>query len=174
MNCEDFEMLMADALGEELSPDDRPTFEDHLSECERCRREYESARATVTTLRNLPGARGVSVHREGSRLVIEDPSWASRGAPAAARQGSPAHRLAGNVFRYAAGLLIAFIGGYGLHAAITAADAARRGREVALIAGNEQPDEGKSLQSVFASDYARNSGRSDLAKCLLAMSHTRH
>jgi anti-sigma factor RsiW len=39
MNCEEFEMLMADALGDELSPNDRPVFEAHLAECDCCRQE---------------------------------------------------------------------------------------------------------------------------------------
>ena len=56
MKCDDFELMLADALGGELSEADRPAFEGHLAECAACRRDYESALATVSRLRNLPAA----------------------------------------------------------------------------------------------------------------------
>ena len=54
MNCERFESLLADALGDELSAANRPAFEEHLRACERCRREYESSSAALSALRSLP------------------------------------------------------------------------------------------------------------------------
>ncbi len=68
MKCEDVEMLMADALGDELSSDDRSVFEFHLAECDRCRQEYETALRAVDTMRLLPGPRPLrtgSIHRRG-------------------------------------------------------------------------------------------------------------
>ena len=67
MNCEDVEMLLADALGDELADADRAAFEAHLAECERCRREYETTRAAVQSMRALPGPQRVTVRREGDR-----------------------------------------------------------------------------------------------------------
>ena len=59
MDCQAFEMMMAEALGDELSPEDRPAFEAHLASCDRCRREYESACATVDRTKTSlwPGCR---------------------------------------------------------------------------------------------------------------------
>ena len=71
-DCEDFEMLTADALGNELSEADRPAFEAHLAQCEKCRREYETASRTVSMMRALPGPTRVTIRREGDRLVIDD------------------------------------------------------------------------------------------------------
>ena len=178
MNCQEFELLMADALGDELSPQDRPAFEAHLSGCDRCRREYESSRATVSAMRSVSDTERVRVWREGSRLVIEGPSWATRGAPATDQRVRLARRPVSNLFRYAAGLLIAFICGYGLHAAMTVNHAARLAKGPDRVAprapSDTSTDQGSTFQAVFASRYMGSPARSDLAKCLLAMSQARH
>lgn len=176
MNCEDIEMLMAEALGDELSPADRPAFEAHLVECDRCRREYESARQAVATMRALPGSKRVTVKREGNRLVIEDTraaGFSPRGHP---RRLKPAARAAGGIFRYAASVLIAFAAGYALHVGLMAVDASRR---VELVTQGDEaptvmlPATGDTLQIALASAHARNPARSDLAKCLVAMAHAK-
>jgi len=161
MNCTDFEVLLADALGDELSVADRPAFEAHLAECEKCRREYETALRTVTTMRELSGPARVTVRREGDRLVIDDrpphalrmPWWFRRGA-----------------FRYAASILIAFAAGYAVHAGLMMTEAGRPvDRVVAVGDGAGDVTSTSSLQQALVHTHVRNPARSDLAKCLIAM-----
>jgi len=183
MKCEDFDMLMADALGGELSSNDRPAFDAHLAECERCRADFESSRRTLEDLRTLPGSRRVAARREGDRLVIEDATSIGRGAPGeigaithpTSAKAGPAPmrrtiaRFLASPMRYAAGLLIAFTAGYALHAGLTLADASRSTGTVAHVL----QDSGTSFEGSLVRAYARNPGRSDLAKCLIAMSSAR-
>ena len=103
MKCQDFETLMADALGNELAPADQPIFEEHLAQCDACRHEYATACETLATMRRLPGPEPVTLHDNGARLGIED-------APTGTR------RPLRGAFRYAASGLIAFTAGYALHA----------------------------------------------------------
>ena len=154
MKCEDFQMLLADALGGELSDADRPAFEAHTAQCPRCRAEYESMSGAVRSLRALPEPQAVSVRRVGDRLILSERS------PRALTWFS--HRL----LRYAAGLLIAFSAGYGLRAGLAPHDDAS-GRPVALVA-NDGSKRG-SLEGAIAGAHLRNPARSDLAKCLIAM-----
>ena len=107
MNCEDFQLLLADTLGGELSDAQRPGFEAHIAQCSQCRREYESMRETVCSLLSLPEPQPVRVRRVGGRLILGE---SPRGAMAAFSHG---------YLRYAAGLLIAFTAGYALHATLT-------------------------------------------------------
>lgn len=186
MTCEDFEMLMADALGGELSPTDRPLFEAHLAECEDCRLEYESASKTVSTMRELPGPARVDIRREGDRLVIDkvpagvlrSPWWSS-----------------GGVLRYAASILIAFTAGYALHAGLlltgdtphiqVADENGQYGIQesgtidteiqnaVAADASKPPTASPTNLQRALVNTHARNPHRSDLAKCLIAMANAK-
>ena len=175
MNCEHSDMLMADALGNELSPSDRSAFEDHLAECERCRHEYETARAAVETMRALPGPPRVIVRREGDRLVIESKRGADLGPGGVPRRLKPAARMVGVVFRYAASVLVAFATGYALHAGMA-------GRADSVVQDHGAPvsnryhvpagaASGDSLQAALLSAHAGNPARSNLAKCLIAISH---
>lgn len=161
MNCTDFEVLLADALGDELSAVDRPVFEAHLAECEKCRREYETALRTVTTMRALPGPARATVRREGNRLVIDDrPSHAPR-VPWWFR---------GGVFRYAASILIAFLAGYAVHAGLMMTEAERPADHLVQTDDSiEAPASPSSLQRALVHTHVRNPARSDLAKCLIAM-----
>ena len=77
MNCEEFQMLLADTLGGELPDAQRPAFEAHIAECSQCRREYESMRETVCSLLSLPEPQPVRVRRVGGRLILSE---SSRGA----------------------------------------------------------------------------------------------
>lgn len=188
MTCEDFEILMADALGNELSDADRPAFEAHLAGCEKCRREYETASRAVVTMRELPGPERITVRREGNRLVIEDKRSAARAAGFSLREGEPgaplsrwfgyprglksAARRFGGVFRYAASILIAFTAGYALHAGLMLSDIggppapiAQEGYDRARVAP------ASNLQQALVNAHVRKPARSDLAKCLIAMAH---
>jgi anti-sigma factor RsiW len=174
MSCEDFESLLADALGDELSPEDRPRFEEHLANCPRCRREYESSREAVATLRDLPGPRRVSVRREGDRLVIEDAvdGDAGRRRSPAGRAGVwPASQWRGGIYRYAASILIAFTAGYIAHAAFGAQTAVAPSdhKTVQVLPDPIKVNARQSLQTALASTYTRNPARSDLANALIAM-----
>lgn len=162
MSCADTELLMADAWGGELSEADRPVFEAHLATCARCRREYRSGLAAVATMRTLPGPEPVTVQREGDRLVIYG------GSP---RRSAPWGR---GVLRYAAGLLIAFVAGYGFHGGLPAMDAGRSVDEAqpAIRAVGESTS-GGSLEGALVRTHARRPSRSGLAKCLIAMSAAR-
>ena len=155
MNCEDFQMLLADALGGELSDTDRPAFEAHVTQCSRCRHEYESMRGTVRSLQALPEPQPVSVRRVGGRLILSE---SSRGVRVSFSYG---------LLRYAAGLLIAFTAGYALRAGLIPRDAAPGGGAAIQVA-DARPKRG-TLQVAIAGAHLRNPSRSDLAKCLSAM-----
>lgn len=162
MDCTHCEQWLADALGGELSSEDQTMFDGHLEACQRCRLEYESLRAAVETMHDLPGPHRVSVRQEGNRLVIEDHSGMGD------RSGSQAygmHRRSQSLLRYAAGLLIAFTGGYGAHAYLMARDAMK---SVPVIVQGSSSRE--SLEGSLADAHVRRKGRSKLAKCLIAMS----
>lgn len=198
MNCNDFETLMADALGNELSPADRPIFEAHLRDCLKCRGEYESTRRAVATMRELPGPARVTVRREGDRLVIEDkpPKHVSGKAntvrrgrlrtvassllgPALGGRGmQPAAR--GALFRYAASVLIAFSVGYALNdgAVGNQSPVGGSGQPTVPIRPSQADDPNSplpdynrhhTLRGALVSAYAQRPARSDLAKCLVAI-----
>lgn len=176
MNCKDFEMLMADALGDELAPADRPGFEAHLAECERCRHEYETSRKAITAMRALPGPQRVRVERRGRRLILHDPTY---GTGSTRGTGFPAGRrvprwLTGGLFRYAASVLIAFAAGYALHSGLMIAEFQRSDVMVSRHEGTlpeEASDE--SLQKALFTAHQTNPGRTSLAKCMIAMFPTK-
>ena len=152
MKCEEFETLMADALGGELSAVDASAFEQHITKCKKCRAEYESLTQSLQTLRSLPGPAHVTVARMGDRLVISPES----GVP-----GARLHRLALTTLRYAATILIAFVAGYIWH---TESDTPRV----------EAAARGDAIQRRFVDIHAQKPQRSHFAKCLLALTHRRH
>lgn len=159
MNCEDFEMVMADALGDELAEGDRDAFQAHLAACESCRREYESLRRGVDATRTLAGPRRVRVQRDGDRLVIhpeDTPAQSvSHGPKREAIQGR-------GLLRFAASILIAFTAGYAAHAGLMLADDARQESPVTKIENVAPP----SVRGSLVSAHTRNPSRSGLAKCL--------
>lgn len=155
MNCEDFQMLLADALGGELSDADRPAFDAHVAQCANCRHEYESMTGAVRSLRSLPDPQPVSVRRVGGRLILGESSRDTKAA------------ISFGLLRYAAGLLIAFSAGYALHAGLTPRDTTSSGSAVVQMASAESGR--NTLQVAIAGAHLRNPARSDLAKCLSAM-----
>ncbi len=105
MDCEKFQHLLADALGEELDAADRPAFEAHVAACARCRRDYESAKAAIAAMQRLPQA------GESGARGLED------GFVQALSRARPARKplatwILGAGFRYAAAILIAFMVGF--------------------------------------------------------------
>ena len=95
IDCKQFEQLLADALGDELSDADRALFDAHLTDCGACRSEYQSlagAIETVQTRLTLPDALAVSA----------DSAQASRYRPASGWA----------ITRYAAAIAFAFLAGY--------------------------------------------------------------
>lgn len=166
MNCDDFEMLMADALGDELAEGDRAAFESHLATCETCRREYESLTRTVDAARTLAGPRRVCVQRDGQRLVIQpaesDAHTPSRGSVRAAVRN-------GGLLRFAASILVAFTAGYAVHAGLMMAGDARPEQQITQIENVAPP----SVRGSLALAHARNPSRSGLAKCLATITRPR-
>lgn len=175
MNCEQFESLLADALGEELSPANRPAFEEHLRACERCRGEYESSSAALSAMRSLSGPSMVSMDvGENHGVPFARVAWTTQKRvtlrwPAA--------------LRYAAAIVIAFGAGYlyraeqplltatpdvGPTATVGAIDVhgvlgAPSDRELLAHASP------RSFEAAFAGAHLQNPSRSDLAKCMIAM-----
>jgi len=196
MNDQEFENLLADALGGELSAENVARFEAALAESPERRTEYDSALRAMEALQALPAAdaaaRGAALtncfrtslwhrylwhrhlwHRrpagENSRALAPVPQDLKQPLtmqPIRARGGS----RAGRWLRYAAGLLIAFGAGYGVRAAGSAAGAPEA---PAITESNGphavQPQQKASVQSALASAYRRNPGRSDLATCMRAL-----
>ncbi len=154
MNCKDFQLLLADALGGELSEADRPGFDGHLRQCPRCRGEFESMSAAVRSLQALPDPQPVSVRRVGGRLILSESSHGSLGS------------FSRGMLRYAAGLLIAFTAGYALRAGLTPREAGSGGTVVQVAEAGSGKD---TLQGAIAGAHLRNPARSNLAKCLIAM-----
>ncbi len=161
MNCEDVETMMADALGDEQSLADRSVFEAHLAECDTCRRKYQARSQTVATLRTLPGPRRVTIQRRGNRLVIDG----LPGGRAPKTWGRPRA-----LFRSAAGIFIAFTAGYATHLGLMMAGSGTTDSRVVSTADHDfLQTEHDTLQSSLVNVHARNPGRSDLAKGLIAM-----
>ncbi len=159
MNCEEFQMLLADALGGELANADRPGFDAHAAQCARCRAEYESMSGAVRSLQALPQPKPISVRRVGGRLILSE---SSRGAMTSFSYG---------LLRYAAGLMVAFTAGYALRAALTPRDTLPSSGGVTQVA--DAGSKRNTLQLAIAGAHLRNPARSDLAKCLSAMYDTR-
>jgi len=56
MNADQFEMMLADYLGDELSPEDRRAFEAHLAEHPEQQTEVDELRETLAELNHLQAA----------------------------------------------------------------------------------------------------------------------
>ena len=162
MDCQEFEALLADALGDELIPADQSAFTAHLDTCERCRREFETSQAAIDAMRSLPGPRRVQVEQKGRRLILHD------SAPATSSWNR--RWTKGGAFRYAAGILIAFLSGYALHAGLMMAESADKDVAIQSTAVvTTEGTEGASFQTALLTAHRRNPKQPDLAKCMIAM-----
>jgi anti-sigma factor RsiW len=174
MNCERFESLLADALGEELSAANRPAFEEHVRACERCRREYESASAALAAMRSLPAppVATVGVAKNGN---AQAGFGRSATKPYVLRWSA--------LLRYAAAIVIAFGAGYlyraeqplltatpGVGPAATVGSIDVHGVRGAPsnreLLAHASP---RSFEAALAGAHLQNPSRSDLAKCMIAM-----
>ena len=174
MKCEDFEQLLADALGGELAEAERPAFEGHLAQCDACRREYEGNAAAVQALKGIVGPQQVRVRREGERLIIEGPEHSSvvdtaRGMVKTVGPSYGRTEWRGRAFfRYAASVLLAFIGGYALHAGLMLSNSgpsAPGGSGPVVVAQVDKP----TFQDELVQAYRRSPKGSDLSKCMMVL-----
>ena len=168
MKCEDFESYLADALGDELAPEDRPTFESHLAECETCRQEYEESQRAIDTMRVLSGPQRASIHREEGRLIIQMPESSDVAPDEAAAGSRTAAGMGTGLLRYAATVLFAFTAGYAVHAGLIMADDARTGQLVTHV-GKSAP---RDLRGSLVSAHARNPSYSGLGKLLAVITRS--
>lgn len=173
MNCKEFEVLLAEALGDELDLASRPAFEEHLAECVACRKEWDSTRRAVADLRSLPAP-----HRASLNDVTSDfapaylaPARAAGPADRSARPGpNVGVRSVGRTLRLAASLFLAFTSGYAVHAGLTLyrTDPTRTvvGTRSAAVPGVPNT---QTLEAAIARVHAQQPSRSDLAKAMIAM-----
>ncbi len=161
MTCEQFEQLLADAIGGELREADRPLFDAHLAACDACRREFDSLSDAVDRMHALPGPEPITLAGDADRsTIIDGPARAPR------RPGWSAR----TALRYAASILIAFSAGYACHAGLMLSIPAPADH-IAVHPDGEGGDarSARTLRHALASAHARDPARSDLAKCLVAM-----
>jgi len=69
MNCEQMELLIHNYMDEELSTELNQLVEDHIKNCETCRRYLEETRAVVEKLETLSGS--ISTNRENKIYLKE-------------------------------------------------------------------------------------------------------
>lgn len=173
MNHGQFELLMADALGDELSSEDRAAFEAALSEHADWKQEYETARRTLDCLAELGAPKRVVARREGDALVIE---------PTTSTPKTRAPQPVRGSWRYAAAVLIAFTAGYALHATLVLQEGVRP--QETIVKNVVPPDapgaratpnggDSRTFQAALFKTHARKPSRSTLAKCLIAVAARR-
>lgn len=157
MSCADYEQLLAEALGDELSAADAVRLDEHLRECAACRQEFAQGTAAVAALRRLPRAEHVP-----ERAL-------DRGA--GFRTGGQVGRSAGvrwmqPALRYAAVVIMAFTAGYAWKGRTSPPGQAADVSDMVV----DPPSRGaKSFESALARAYRQNPAGSDLAKCMSAL-----
>lgn len=170
MDCEKFQHLLADALGEELDAADRPAFETHVAACMRCRRDYESAKAAIAAMQRLPQA------EDSDARGLDD------GFGQALSRAKPARKpvatwILGAGFRYAAAILIAFtvgfvVRGYAPPTRDRAPSVQTPLRPSTTADVEHLPPSGPSASrdgtfvAALAMAYERHPGRGNLANCM--------
>lgn len=161
MNCDEIQLLMADALGGELSASNRARLESHLAECPRCRKDLASSRDALDEIRTMPAPVRVRLRREGRHFVAEP--IVGSGFSANLWQRTSA-------WRRAASIIIAFTAGYALHAGLMLtrtgpAVPSQKTQHVTSTAASRDDSFDKAL--VLA--HQRNPLRSDMAKYMGAL-----
>jgi len=159
MTCKDIEMLMADALGGELTSQDQAKFAEHVAHCAACRVQYEAGRLTIERMRSLPAAPEAEAR----------PLMKTRAAVSQGRQSR--WILTPALLRYAAVILLGFTAGYVSKAKYGEHQSTPR---VAVVP-DHQADPGRatptvqaggSFESALTNAYRRRPAGSDLAKAM--------
>lgn len=161
MNCDRFEFMLASALGDELTPDDRVAFDNHLATCTRCRGEYDSLRGVTASLRALSAPPSVRIARQRDGVYLED------GAPSRA-ESSPGRVWRGPL-RMAASILLAFVSGYAVHAAVMMRGSATPPTGPIAHLTREPDPNATTLRSALVAAYERSPHQPALANCFAAM-----
>lgn len=163
MNCETCEQLFADALGGELSVEQRSAFDAHLAECPACRTAYAGDSAALCAMRSLPMPDSQTA-RAGHSAVIDE----LRVSRASRSRGTVRGRSFGSrPARLAASLLIAFTAGY-VARWMTAPRGALPVSPVAVSVPADEVRAGSVQEALARSFEARRSG-SDFARCLAVL-----
>jgi len=88
MNCDDVKELLQDYVTRELDPDRRKFVDEHLLECDECRRELALVSVVVSSLDTIPVlepsadfSRNVMAALPRRRMFVPNPSWALILAP---------------------------------------------------------------------------------------------
>jgi Putative zinc-finger len=162
MSCDDFEMLMADALGGEMADSDRAQFEGHLAFCATCRGEYQSMVGAVEKMRSLPGSSLVSeaVAREAISIDVGE----GRGHGHGRGNGRGSRSGMGALYRYAACILFAFGAGYVLRGEARS----ELPVDVPTITETAKPT-GVTLETALVSAHRKKPGGSSLSMAMTAM-----
>lgn len=160
MNCERFLDLLAEALGDELSPTMRTEFDTHVASCAKCRREYQSMQDTMSTLRQLPPAPEVSIRRLDDSLVFGRSTDLRR-----------ATRLRlGVMLRYAAIILLAFLVGFATRGGSGAGQGEPHVKERISVPGQPPGVDGDdTFRTALAGAHRQNPSSTRLTKLLVAL-----
>lgn len=163
MSCADFELLMAEALGDEIGAADRARLDAHLRDCAACREAFAEAGEAVGLLRRLPGAEDDLL---AARTAAGQERWTSKGPGA-----SGGRRWLLPMLRYAAVVAAAFAAGYAW--SDRHPQQAATSLEVPDLSEAELQEDpaqhATSFESALARAYRRKPGGSDLAKCMSAL-----
>jgi len=154
MNCERAKDLLADALGHELTGEDRAAFEEHLGSCDACRLEYASLTETLGVLRRLE--------------TVPPQASLPFGAPTAGLT-SPRIRLFAGLARYAAVVALAFVAGFLSRGGVKSdTDIDRhRGPDAPIVGPHKNAD--LTTREALASAYRRNPHGNQLATLMMAL-----
>ncbi|UCG32698.1 MAG: hypothetical protein JSU68_13655 [Phycisphaerales bacterium] len=147
MNADDIKGMLAEYLGDELSPEDRRRFEEYLDTDREFAAEVASLRCTLDDMRSL------KVPGEGAFAVPPR---------AAERRSWPVP-----VLRYAAVILLAFAAGF-LARGWSGGEVGSSGAPPAIADFRpEQPPAGWQMR--FATAYVKNTSKSGLARSLVSL-----
>ncbi len=161
MNCNEVELLFAEAIGDELDASHRASLHAHLAVCESCRGEFEGLSKTVTGMKTIDPPSRLSVERIGDRLVI------GRSLHRSGRRMQPVLWAA---CRYAASVLIAFLAGYTLHARLPQVNAPQ---PLDSAPARSPGHHGVSFESALVSAHMHNPAGSGLATGLKILADSR-
>lgn len=164
MSCSDFQELISDALGNEISDADRATLDRHLATCTACRTEFQRSCASLAALRAFGPPPEVTILRNGDRLTMEPLRKTRLRRAAVSRQW----------LRYAACIVFAFIAGYFVAAGRESAGLLKHGHLVHQESPSPSQRDltrpaGTTLEAAIAAVHLQHPDESPLTKCLLAL-----